>query len=139
MPVIIEIQNLQKIIPINAKKLTGRLRRVLTHEKIKSGKLSFVFVTDVKIRALNKKFLRHDFSTDVLTFPDGENPPSGEVIISVQTARRNAAAYDTDFHDEVFLYMIHGILHLLGYDDHRLADVKKIRAKEMELMHLSNI
>lgn len=92
------------------------------------------------MRALNKKYLRHDYATDVLTF-DWKQQDSGvildgEIIISTQTAKRNALDYRASAEDEILLCMIHGILHLCGFDDHSPADIKKMRAKENELMGL---
>lgn len=60
----------------------------------------------------------------------------GEVIISAQTAKRNAREFKTSTRDEIMLYVIHGILHLLGFDDHSSSGIKKMRAKEKELMAL---
>lgn len=92
------------------------------------------------MRTLNKKYLRHDYTTDVLTF-DWKQQDSGfiidgEIVISAQAAKRNALDYQASVHDEILLYMIHGILHLRGFDDHRPKDIKKMRAKEDELMGL---
>jgi len=96
-------------------------------------------VDDRKIRALNRRYLRHDYATDVITFDWSEGKGlwlEGEILISAQTAKRNAAQYTTNVKDEILLYMVHGVLHLLGYDDHSPSDVKKMRAKEDVLMRL---
>lgn len=84
--------------------------------------------------------MRHDFATDVLTFDWKEKASAfdidGEIIISVQTAKRNALEYDASVHGEILLYMIHGILHLCGFNDKSLSDVKRMRDKEKQLMAL---
>ncbi len=143
MPVIIEIQNLQTTIPLNCDKLNKIIQKVLKVQRIASGHLAFVFVNDTKIRALNKKYLRHDYATDVLTFDWSEKKRSssidGEIVISTQMAKRNAAEYKVSAHDEILLYMIHGVLHLLGYEDHSSSGIKKMRAQEKKLMHLIDI
>lgn len=76
--------------------------------------------------------------TDVLTFdwsPQSNfDSIEGEIIISAQTAKRNSAEYGASVKDEILLYMIHGVLHLLGYDDHDSAQIKKMRAQEKKLL-----
>lgn len=100
-------------------------------------------MTNRKIRDLNKKFLRHDFATDVLSFDLREIPGQesgrnvvfrGEIIISAEMAASNARRFEAPVTRELELYIIHGILHLLGYDDHSPKDIKRMRAKEQELV-----
>lgn len=87
---------------------------------------------------LNQKYLRHDYATDVLTFDMGSKAVlEAEIIISAQTAQRNAAEYGVSVKSEIVLYMIHGVLHVLGYDDHTPSGIKKMRRKEAELMKLA--
>lgn len=76
--------------------------------------MSIVFVTDAQIRVLNKKFHHADNATDVLTFDLGVE---ADVVISADTAIRNAKVFKTTPEYELYLYVIHGILHLLGYND----------------------
>jgi probable rRNA maturation factor len=92
--------------------------------------------------ALNKKFLGRAYATDVLAFDltddikQDKNPKeiSGEVIISTDAVKKNTKEFQTSYAHELALYIIHGILHLLGYDDHKPADIKKMRNKEQELL-----
>ncbi len=86
--------------------------------------------------ALNKKYLKHHYTTDILTFnlSDNKNKLVGEIIISTDEALKNAKIYKTLPRQEIILYVVHGILHLLGYDDHSPSDIKKMRAKEQELL-----
>lgn len=138
------IENQQKIIPLNTAILRKIVQKILRHEKITRAALSFVFVTDANIRSLHKKYLGLNSATDVLTFDLSEQRPAGnrvkslegDVVISVATACKNAKSFKTSPHYEIVLYIAHGILHLLGYDDHSPKDIKKIRAKEQELMAL---
>lgn len=138
------IENQQKIIPLNTAILRKIVQKILRHEKISRASLSFVFVTDQKIRSLHKKYLNKDSATDVLTFDFQEETPKGkrlkmlegDIVISAVTAGKNAKSFKTTPHYEIVLYVAHGILHLLGYDDHSPNDIKKIRAKEQELMAL---
>ena len=83
------------------------------------------------MRAVNKKYLKHDFVTDVLTFDLGED--CGEIIICPHAALINARAHRTTVDKEIVLYVIHGILHLAGFDDHSPKDILKMRKMEREL------
>ncbi|MGA2759277.1 MAG: rRNA maturation RNase YbeY [Candidatus Cybelea sp.] len=96
------------------------------------GALSLTLVGDEAMRALNRDYRGKDASTDVLSFPmDGPRmPPAGErllgdVVISVETARRQAADYDASLQDEIYRLLIHGLLHLLGHD-HVLAGERRV-------------
>ncbi|MBI5361365.1 MAG: rRNA maturation RNase YbeY [Planctomycetes bacterium] len=102
--------------------------------------VSIVLVDNAGIINVNKKFLGRDTVTDVIAFnlQDGFTPESGgvwgEVVVSTEKARLESKKRKLDFNQEVMLYVIHGILHLLGYDDHSAKDIKKMRAKEQEAM-----
>ena len=135
----ISIVNLQKKVSLNEKKIITLVRAILRHEKINKAALSFVFVTDARIKALNKKFLKRAYATDVLAFQGDccscdHHGLTGEIVISTDTAIENAGTYQTPLAQEITLYIIHGILHLIGYDDHKAADIKKMRRKEEELL-----
>ncbi len=126
----------------------------MKHEDVVDTDLCIAFVTDRKIKALNKQFLHRAYMTDVLAFDlSDSNAPflkkvgqskkvrkvKGDVIISTTTAFRNSEIYHTLPEDEIILYIIHGILHLLGYDDHSLKDIKRMRKKEQLIMkHLKD-
>jgi len=105
-----------------------------------------VFVTDAKIRRMNRSFLGRDRATDVLAFDMSDAQFSyqrkkaavleGEVVISVMTASRNAKQFKNSLEQEVTLYVIHGILHLIGYDDHQPAASSWMRRREQQLLAL---
>ena len=84
------------------------------------------------MRAVNKKYLSHDFVTDVLTFDLGEG--QAEIIICPQVAQVNARAHQTSTEKEIILYVVHGILHLAGYDDHNLKDIIEMKQMENKLI-----
>ncbi len=98
----------------------GRIRRlaelILDREGRQGSRVSFAFVADRRIRALNRRFLRHDFATDVLAFPLA-GPLLGEVVISTDTAAREAKSRGIPYEEELLRYVAHGTLHLLGYED----------------------
>ena len=153
----ISVVNLQKRIPLKIQPILKAAQTILRHEGIRAGELSIVFVTDSRIKSLNKKYLKENYQTDVLSFPNALvgnpdkamiGPPtgktfggdnfevSGEIIISTDTALKNARIYHVTPHREILLYVVHGILHLLGYDDRRACDIQKMRRKEQTLMNL---
>ena len=85
------------------------------------------------MRAVNKKYLGHDYVTDVLTFDFGKNQ-QGEIIICPRVARAQALAHQTSTENEIILYVIHGILHLAGFDDHKPKDILRMRRMEKKLL-----
>lgn len=110
--------------------------KTLKHEKIKEANLSFVFVSDIRIKHFNQKFLGRAYATDVLAFDLSEtkNQLVGDVIISIETVVRNAKSFGNPFKRELTLCVIHGILHLVGYDDHTPGDIQKMRAQERKVL-----
>ena len=136
----ITIRNLQKKVSIHPQRIKEKLTKVLKEEKVKrTGEINICFISDRLIRRLNKKYLNKDYSTDVLAFeiasPKDKNKLYADIIISTDTAIRNAKIFKTTPSYELSLYSIHGLLHLLGYDDHSLKDRKIIREKELEYVH----
>jgi len=98
--------------------------------------LTYIFVSDDYLLALNKTHLDHDYYTDILTFPysqEGE-PIHGEIYISIDRVGENANTYNIPHEDEIFRVMAHGLLHLLGYDDHDETDIQMMRSKENEAL-----
>jgi rRNA maturation RNase YbeY len=107
------------------------LRLVAESEIRKIGNLSIIFCSDNYILDVNQKYLQHDYFTDIITFDYCEGDKlSGDLFISIDTVKENALEYGTDFNDELNRVMVHGLLHLIGYDDHCDEDIKEMRAKE---------
>jgi rRNA maturation RNase YbeY len=91
------------------------VRRVLG---TRQGRISVVFIDSRRCRALNKRFLHHDYVTDVITFPlETGKVLEAEVYVNLDRARQQARDYRVSFGEEVARLVIHGVLHLLGYDD----------------------
>ncbi|MDO8603352.1 MAG: rRNA maturation RNase YbeY [Candidatus Omnitrophota bacterium] len=135
----LDIQNLQNIAKIDKSKIIECARRVLNALGESEAELSLVLVNDMYIRNLNWKYRRNDSATDVLAFPMRDSRGLsgvvlGDVVISVETARKEAKKRKKDLQDELDLYFVHGILHLLGYDDEKPRARKKMKDKEKELM-----
>lgn len=119
------------------------LKRLLTNvmEGHKAaGALSVVFVGDDEIRGLQREFLGTDQATDVISFPlrDPDDPAHdellGEIAVSVETARREAERRDLPLERELTLYALHGLLHLLGYDDLEPAARRRMRRAERKYL-----
>lgn len=104
---------------------------------IGEGELSIVFVDDATIARVHDDFMDDPSPTDVITFPaDPSMDAAGEIIVSVDHARSRAEELGEPFSRELSLYLIHGWLHLAGYDDRTPTDREKIRAAEQEALAL---
>jgi probable rRNA maturation factor len=119
-------------------------RAVLEGEGVGDAEISLAFVDDATSQTLNQRYLQHDEPTDVLTFPLGESQGrlSGELVIGAEVAQTQAMERGHDVQVELALYVIHGILHLCGYDDRSPAQASKMRERErhyLALMKLPNI
>lgn len=126
----IVVKNLNKKFRINErfiKKTAKDILDILHKQKC----LEIIFLGDTEIKPINKKYKRRDAPTDVLSFELGD---LGEIIISSDTALKNSAIFHTSFEEEIVLYVIHGILHLFGYDDGTVREKKRMSKKEDDVM-----
>ena len=114
------------------KRLTSRwLKFVAQAEAKKLGDIGIIFCSDNYILDVNIKYLQHDYYTDIITFDYCEGDTlSGDLFISVDSVRENASFYGTEFPVELNRVIVHGLLHLIGYDDHTDEDIAVMRAKE---------
>lgn len=135
MPV--ELSNLQRMIPIAARRIR-RTAEVAMRALGRPGSLvHLAFVNDARIRCLNARYRRTDRPTDVLAFPlegPGPTPLWGEVIISVETARRHARRLRIPVGLELDLLVVHGLLHLAGYDDRQSREARLMHQREREIL-----
>jgi probable rRNA maturation factor len=120
----IHLTNEQRAVPIPA----ARVRR-LAAQILGRKNLSIAFVTNAAIRKINRRFLNHDFATDVISFPLNSDL-LGELVISADYAKAESAGRGIPVEEELLRYVAHGILHLLGYDDHLPADRKRMWARQ---------
>jgi probable rRNA maturation factor len=103
----------------------------------KDSELSISFIDDEKMRELNRAYRNIDRTTDVLTFPQGGGPDMtilGDIVISVDTADRNSRRYGITREVEIKKLIVHGILHLFGYDHKKKKERDEMREKEKEVL-----
>lgn len=110
----------------------NRWLKMVAGSEIKTlGDISIIFCSDNYILDVNLRYLHHDYFTDVITFDYCEgNRLSGDLFISVDSVRENAVEFGTEFDDELHRVIVHGLLHLIGYDDHTPEDQKLMHEKE---------
>ena len=107
------------------------LKTVAWSEMRRIGDINIIFCSDNYILDVNIKYLGHDYFTDIITFDYCEKDVlSGDLFVSIDSVRENAGFYGTSFEDELNRVIVHGVLHLIGYDDHTEEEVKQMRAKE---------
>jgi probable rRNA maturation factor len=128
----VEVCNRQAELDVPRRRLAAAVRRVLKEAAIHEAQVSLAVVDDPAIHDLNREFLRHDYPTDVLSFLLERLPSGleGEIIVSAQTAAAEAGRYGWSAGEELLLYVIHGALHLVGYDDHSRQQRAEMRARE---------
>ena len=123
------------------KRLTNRWLKLVAESEIRRlGDISIIFCSDNYILDVNMKYLQHDYFTDIITFDYCEKDIlSGDLFISIDSVRENALYYGTEFENELNRVMVHGLLHLIGYDDHTEEDVAVMRAKENYYLSLREL
>ena len=102
--------------------------------------LVFLFVDDKEILEMNKKFLKHDYYTDVITFGELEDKKiSGDIAISVERVLDNSKTYGVEFEDELKRVMVHGLLHIMGYNDKESNDKLVMSEKENKAIKMFHV
>jgi probable rRNA maturation factor len=128
----LSLANEQTTHRVDQRRLVEAARRILADSKYSSAAVSLAVVDDATIHGLNRRFLNHDYPTDVLSFVLDANQShlKGEVVLSADTAASVAAAGGWEAADEQLLYVVHGVLHLIGLDDQSNDDARQMRAAE---------
>jgi probable rRNA maturation factor len=99
-------------------KISSWIKECCLHYKHQAGNINYIFCSDEYLREINIQYLRHNYYTDIITFNYNEkNDISGDIYISTDRVSDNAAFYKVDFLDELLRVIIHGILHLNGFND----------------------
>lgn len=128
----VSVLNLHKGYRINSRLVKIIVSYILSKQDMRSrASLEIVFLSDAQIRPLNKKYKGEDRPTDVLSFDLGD---TNDIFISIDKARENSKIFGTTFQEELTLYVIHGILHLSGYDDETKKDRAGMEKRQKEIL-----
>ncbi len=147
----IEITDNQSGLAVDEEFLRQAVQRTLSLEKIAAAEISVAVIDNAEIWELNRRYLQHDYATDVLSFlleSDFEERPalsqgsppgqgvriSGEIVVSAEMAAERATEFGWRAQDELLLYVVHGLLHLCGYDDQTEEDRTIMRRREREVL-----
>lgn len=137
----VNLINEQAFYRLPMRQLENMSEFILRSQGIKNTEVNILFTGDKIIRQFNKRFRRKDKATDVLSFYEESNKEKavkssylGEIVISVETARRQAKIYNQSVISEIRLYVIHGLLHLLGYRDYTPEEKKVMNKLQQALL-----
>ena len=116
---------------LQQKKIQEWIKTIINDYSKKLGDLTYIFTSDEYILKINQQYLQHDYYTDIITFDYSENDIiSGDLFISLETVQSNAEKYNNPFLEELHRVIIHGILHLLGFNDKTEKENLQMRALE---------
>jgi len=119
------------------RKISNWINLFASNYQKRVGDIAYIFCSDEKILEVNNEYLSHDYFTDIITFDYSEGATiSGDMFISMDTVRSNAEKYNVSCDLELYRVMIHGILHLCGYEDNTKAKKKNMRKNEDEALDL---
>lgn len=113
----IEIFNSSSLKYLPIKKAQKAVETTLKGESVSNAEVNVIYMDDPDIHQMNQEYLNHDYPTDVITFPLNETPLEGEIYIGAETAVKQAEEYKVSLTNELLRLVIHGTLHLCGYDD----------------------
>ncbi len=114
------------------------IKKTIKEYNFEIGDISYFFTSDEELLEINKQYLHHDYYTDIITFNyNEENIISAEIFISIERIKDNSEKFNTTFQNELHRVIIHGILHLLGFDDK--TEDQKNTMRKLEDKCLSNL
>ncbi|MDY0253461.1 MAG: rRNA maturation RNase YbeY [Tenuifilaceae bacterium] len=112
---------------------------VISSYNFKVGDINYIFCSDSEILKINTQYLNHNYYTDIITFPFSDrNTVSADMYISIHTVAHNASKYQQSFETELNRVMVHGVLHLLGFNDSNHDEVNQMRQAEDSCLALLN-
>ncbi len=114
------------------------IESIFVKEKRPLSAISYVFCSDEYLLRMNRKFLAHDYLTDIITFPLSatKEPVEAEIYISIDRVKENAREHDQLYESEILRVIFHGALHLCGYRDKKKSEIAVMRQKEDQYLHL---
>ncbi len=139
---VVDVSDRQRVLRVSVRGLERLVRMALVAEGIEQAEINVILVDDRRIAAVHRRWLGLPGPTDVITFDlsaGTAGPPqagvlAGDIVVSTETARRMARAVGWTPRQELAYYVVHGLLHLTGYDDHAPADRRVMRARERAVM-----
>jgi len=137
--IVVDITDRQKLIRVGKPFLERLVRRTLAAEDIERAEISVLLIDDRRIAALHAEWLGDASPTDVITFDlsePGEDLLRGDIVVSTETARRASREFDSTPRQEVAYYVVHGLLHLAGYDDRTPRARRAMRLRERAVMRI---
>lgn len=129
-PIRFHMEDVMLTLPFTEERLSSWLQEVILSEGKSLVGLDFIYCSDEYLLEVNKEYLDHDYYTDVITFPYQNQAVEGDVFISVDRVKENAVLEAVDFSQELCRVMVHGVLHLCGYEDHTAELKAQMRGKE---------
>ncbi len=123
----------------NKRKIKNWLKSTIVNEKKKIGDINYVFCSKEYLKKMNNDYLSKDYETDVISFDfSKDNKISGDIYISNETVKKNSIIFNIGFNNELKRVMVHGLLHLLNYNDKSEQELKIMREKENFYINLTS-
>jgi probable rRNA maturation factor len=139
----VHVLDRQRMVAVSARWLGGVIRRALARQGVTAAEISVLIVGDRRMARLHEEWLGVPGPTDVITFDLADDGPDGglrgDIVVSAETARRVAREVGWRPRHELAYYVVHGLLHLAGYDDHDPADRRAMRARERVLLRAAGL
>lgn len=112
---------------------------IIKQNKLEVGEINFIFCSDSYLLEMNKAHLNHDYFTDILTFAYQRSPIMADIYISLDRINDNAKRFQVPNFEELLRVMAHGVLHILGFNDHDETEKKEMRRQEDTALRLWNL
>ena len=123
----------------NKRKIKNWLKDTIVNEKKKVGDINYIFCSKQYLKKMNNDYLSKNYETDVISFDfSKDNKISGDIYISSETVKKNSIIFNVDFNNELKRVMVHGLLHLLNYNDKSKQELKIMREKENFYINLNS-
>ena len=123
----------------NKRKIKNWLKDTVVNEKNKVGDINYIFCSKQYLKKINNEYLTKNYETDVISFDfSDDNKISGDIYISSETVKKNSIIFNVDFNNELKRVMVHGLLHLLNYNDKSKQELKIMREKENFYINLNS-
>lgn len=131
MPVFFYTQRIHYLLR-HKREIRSVVTRICLENGYQLGAVNYILCSKAVIKSINIRYLGHHYYTDIITFPLSEDPQvvSADIYICVPVVRENALRYRTSNYTELLRVLFHGILHMVGYDDHSTSDQQKMREAE---------